>query len=201
MSLLPSRFAQALACLLPTGWAWPRDLASVWMRLIAADAAGLQEHHDLVQQATQEWLPHATRTRLEEWEEATGLPDACQAAGQTYEARRAAVLARLRGHLGYYTDSSPAALANIEAVCAALGLTATVHRNWPFRVGRNRCGDRLGANDGKLYLVVAGTDEPFRVGRDRVGMRLVARPAGVVELACALEAMVPARYELVVVAA
>lgn len=175
------KFTQALAHLLPQGAAWPRDPASVWMRLLAGIAATFDELHRYTHQAVGEWLPHSTRTRLAEWEEATGLPDGCFGATQTDADRRARLLARLRGYQGAYADSSPAALAPLVAFCAALGYTLTARYNLPFRVGM-RCGQRLGANDGRLYLFVP-----------------VARTADAAALVCSLDRVVPARFSINVV--
>jgi hypothetical protein len=57
-----------------------------------------------------------TETRLDEWEEATGLPDDVSATTSRCGAARP-VLARLRGPQGAYSDSSPACLGALEAVC------------------------------------------------------------------------------------
>jgi uncharacterized protein YmfQ (DUF2313 family) len=199
MSTEPTRFTQALAALMPPGFAWPRQADTVWMRVLGGLAGAFEEHHSWTQQATLEWLPHATHTRLEEWEEATGLPDPCFGPTQTMEARRGRLLARLRGPSGAYPDSSPAAIEAIKTICANLGYVADVHYNTYFRVGRDRVGRRLGANDGHLYVLISAPAEPFRVGANRVGERLVIRPPSVPEFACALEKYVPARYALDVI--
>lgn len=196
----PEVFRQALSYLLPQGYAWPRDPGSVWMMLLQGDAALLAEHHQVVQQAAAQWLPQLTNTRLEEWEEACGLPDPCFGPLQTYEARRAAVLARLRGFLGAYADSSPASLGSIQRYIANLGFAATISYGMPFRVGRNRCGDRLGATGhGTLNVTVNAPSLPLRVGAGRVGQRLIQRPPGVGELVCSLAGVVPARFAINVV--
>ena len=194
-----SGFRQALAYLLPQGFAWPRDPDSVWMRLLGGVADAFDELDAFTNQAVAEWLPHSTHTRLAEWEEATNLPDACFGPTQTYVDRQARVLARLRGPSGEYADSSPAALSAYEAFCRNLGFEATAHYNTRFRCGRDRVGRRLGTNDGVLHVLVTVDQTPFRVGTNRVGDRLVKRPPGVDEMACALEHIVPARYELNVV--
>lgn len=175
-------FEQALAHLLPPGAAWPRDPASVWMRLLAGLAATLDEHHQVVQQTAREWLPQLTHTRLAEWEAATGLPDGCAATTLTEEQRRGAVLARLRGYLGPYDDSSPAAPGVIADYCAELGHPeATVTYNYPFRCGHNRVGDRLGVLDGKLWVRISGDADAQAL------------------LQCALERVVPARFAIHVI--
>jgi len=192
------KFLQALQHLLPTGYAWPRDADSTWMRLLAGVAASLGELDAVTTPATQQWLPHATVTRLAEWEDVVGLPDQCFGPNQTVEARRGRVLSRLRGPSGYYDDSSPAALAAIENICSNLGFPATARYNHPFRCGRDRVGRRVGQLDGLLHVTLNASSEPFRVRQNRVGDRLQDRPPGSVELACYLEKCVPARYELVV---
>lgn len=175
---MSQRFAQALAYLLPPGAAWPRDPSSVWMRVIFGLAAALDELHHFTHQAVEQWQPHSTSTRLAEWEEATGLPDACFGAAQTVEQRQARLLARLRGFQGAYPDSSPAALAGLVAFAAALGWTVSATHNTPFRVGMHRVGRRLGRNGVVVIEVPA------------------ARAAEAAELTCALERVMPARFAL-----
>lgn len=197
-------FTQSLSYLLPQGHAWPRDPNSVWMRLLRGVAASFDALHAFTLQTCDEWLPQSTRTRLGEWEAATGLPDPCfYGVVQTEAQRRAAVVARLQGPQGAYDDSSPAAPGAIEAYCATLGFTATVLVRYPFRAGRDRVGRRLGANDGRMYITIGGipgtTPEPFRVGRDRVSRRLVVRAPQYEQLTCALERVVPARFQIFIV--
>ncbi len=197
-------WTQSLAYLLPQGWAWPREGTSVWMRLLRGVAANFDELHAFTQQTCAEWLPQNTHTRLGEWEAATGLPDPCfYGAVRTFEDRRAAVLARLRGPQGAYDDSSPAAPGAIENYISTLGLTGTVRVRYPFRVG-HRVSRRLGANDGLLYINITGTPSsspaPFRASM-RVGRRLVERAAEYAQLTCALERVVPARFRIVIVLA
>ena len=193
------KFAQALAYLLPQGAAWPREPGSVLMRVLQGMAGMFEQLHAYTQRAAFEWMPHATRTRLEEWEEATGLPDPCFGPLQAFEARRSRLLARLRGPSAFYFDSSPAAPGSIEAVCLNLGLVAQVRYNAPFRCGRDRVGHRVGQLDGKLYVLIQAWNTVFRVGRQRVGQRLIERPAALAELVCALTRYVPARFELHVI--
>ena len=172
------QFGQALAALLPPGDAFPRVDGSTWMAVIRWLAGMFGELFDWQAQATLEWQPHATRTRLAEWEAALGLPDGCWAATLTTEQRRAIVLARLRGFSGAYADSSPAAPGAIEDYLAALGYTATVSSNRPFRVGRDRVGQPLGAN-GILHVSMAAAH-----AGDETALR------------CALQPVVPARFEI-----
>lgn len=186
---------QALQQLLPQGFAWPRDESSTLQKLLAGMGALLAQTDAVIGTATTEWLPHLTATRLDEWEEALGLPDPCvRSIPQTLEERRSAVILRLRGLAGLYDDSSPAAPGGIAAVCADHGFEADVRYNIPFRCGRDRVGKRLGQLDGKLYILLHGPSAPFRCG-DRIGTRLFKRPPGAVTLACYLASAVPARFK------
>lgn len=189
-------YRQALAQLLPVGFAWPRDTGSVWMRVIDGMAGSFDELEAITDQVVQEWLPHATRTRLEEWEAATSLPDACFGADQSYADRQARLVARLRGLKGDYSDSSPAAKTAIQALCASMGYSAEVFYNTRFRVGRDRCGRHLGRNTGVLNVRITASQVVFRAGRQRCGDRLIKRPPQVEILMCALQAYIPARFSL-----
>lgn len=191
------KFRQALQQLLPQGFAWPRDPSSTLQRLLAGMSDLFVETDAVITQATVEWLPHVTKTRLEEWEAALGLPDGClQEQPQSREERLSAVLLRLRGLKGFYDDSAPSAPDTIAGICAQHGYTADVRYNYPFRCGRNRCGERLGQLDGRLHLVLQGPNRLFRCG-DRVGTRLEIRPPGAVTLGCYLKGVLPARFDLV----
>lgn len=193
------KFQQALAALLPQGYAWPRDPSSTLMRLLAGSAAALKEFDAVTTQATVEWLPQATKARLAEWEDAVGLPDQCFGPSQTVDARRGRVLSRLRGPSGYYSDSSPACLGALEAICINLGYPAQATYNYPFRCGRDRIGRRLGQLDGRLYVRMTVQSTRFRVKVNRSKDRLVARPPEVAELACYLQKYAPARFQLNVI--
>jgi uncharacterized protein YmfQ (DUF2313 family) len=193
------KFVQSFQHLLPGGYAWPRDRESVLMRVLGGMAAAFCDLEALTEAATVAWRPQETNTRLEEWESAVGLPDACFGASQPVEARRGRVLSRLRGPAGPYLDSSPASLGALEAICGDLGYPAVAAYNHPFRCGRDRVGQRLGLLDGMLYVRMSAQSTPFRAGRNRVGDRLVARPAEVGQLACYLKNYAPARYQLNVI--
>lgn len=190
------KFVQALSYLLPQGFAWPRDLRSTLMRVLRAIAGGLSDLHEFTRLTVFQWQPHQTVTRLAEWEEATGLPDACFGPDQDEATRRMLLLARLRGPVLEYADSSPASPGAIVAICAWLGYEATVVYNTPFRCGTHRVGDRLGVLDGVLYVTVTITATRFRVKLSRVGERLLQDQLTGEELACYLRRVVPARYDV-----
>jgi uncharacterized protein YmfQ (DUF2313 family) len=193
------KFWQALAALLPTGFAWPRNPLSTLMRVMRGLAGSFNEHHEFAKLTALQWQPHQTVTRLAEWEECTGLPDTCFGLNQDDATRRKLLLARLRGPALTYTDSSPASPGALVAICAWLGYPlVTVAYNTPFRVGM-RCGQRLGALDGKLWVTVTIQSTPFRVGTSRVNDRLLTGTLNGSELACYLNRVVPARYSVNVI--
>lgn len=187
------KFWQALAALLPTGYAWPRDPSSTLMRVVRAIALALHELHQFSRLTANQFQPHQTISRLAEWEEACGLPDKCFVDASPAQ-RRQLLLLRLRGPRLAYSDSSPAAPGAIVALCAALGYTVTVSYNTPFRVNVNRMGQRLGALNGQLNITVSVPSTPLRVGLGRVGDRLINRPYDASALPCYLEQILPARF-------
>jgi uncharacterized protein YmfQ (DUF2313 family) len=190
------KFWQALAALLPTGFAWPRDPNSTLMRVLRGIAANLNELHLFIRLTTFEFFPHKTITRLAEWEEACGLPDACFGVTQTDALRRKLLLLQLRGLLLTYADSSPASSGAITQLCAEFGYAATVKYYTPFRVGK-RVGQRLGALNGLLTLRIAGlVRTPFRVGQNRVGQRIAAWNMPIGQLDCYLNRVAPARFSV-----
>lgn len=180
-----SKHRQALAHLLPPGYAFPRAPESVWMCLLGGMADELQVLDEFAHQAVREWTPHLTHTRLAEWEEACGLPDRCFGTSQSEALRQAALLSRLRGAPLYYDDSSPGTTYAVEQVCLRAGATATAKVNQPFRCGRNRVGDRLG-RVGVMHVVVQGVAS--QAERDQL----------LVTLGCWLEPVVPARFQILI---
>ncbi len=190
------KFSQALVYLLPTGYAWPRDQRSVLMRVLRGLAGSLAQLHLWCNLSVRHWQP-ATTTRLAEWEAACGLPDACLGVDQSEALRRSLLLARLRGPRLAYADSSPAALGAIEDMCLALGYVVTLRYHTPFRVGRNRVGERLRRLDGRLVVTVQGlVRTPMRVGVGRVGDPLASYNLPVHELECYLQRLIPARFSI-----
>lgn len=194
------KFTESLSGLLPTGYAWPREVGSVLMSVLGGVAEAFVEHHANVHAVVDQWQPHTTVARLAEWEVSTGLPDPCFGTDQSVALRHKNLLMRLRPLDLPYEDSSPAAPGVIADMCAELGYAGvTVSYNLPFRVGRNRVGDRLGALDGVLNVRVPTTSTPFRVGVNRVGDRLIERVGIGPELACYLNRELPARFQINVI--
>ncbi|WP_254220769.1 hypothetical protein [Burkholderia glumae] len=132
--------------------------------------------------------------------EALGLPDPCFAGERDEEQRRTNMLARLRGDVDLaYDDSSAESPAAITAYLARYGYQVEVWYSTPFRVGRNRVGDRLGALNGVLNVKVLYLCQPFRVGRNRVGQRLRICSQDGTEIECLLARIAPARFQINVI--
>lgn len=186
--------AQALHALLPPGAAWPRDPGSTQARVVVGLAASVAELDDWITAAVHDWQPHTVGLRLGEWEYSAGLPDSCASAEQSVRERRQRLLARLRGPTLTYADSSPAALGALTLLCQELGLTVELRYNTPARVGRDRCGARLGQLDGRLHVLIESRSRPARVSRAVCGDRLMDRPPVVGELGCLLDRFIPARF-------
>lgn len=190
------KLTQSLQHLVPEGFAWPRDTNSVLMRVISGLAAAYGDLSSLIEATSVAWRPQEATARLAEWESAVGLPDACFGPDQNRDARRNRLVARLRGAEGHFLDSSPASPDAIAAICRNLGFPASVAYNTPFRVGRDRSGNRVGRLNGVLNARLVSTSTRFRVAGARVGARLVERPPDAVALACYLQKYIPARFQL-----
>lgn len=191
-------FVDSIAAHFPSGHAWPRSPSAVFMAVVRGIARNHAELQDFTMATVQQWQPYTTTLRLGEWEQACGLPDLCLGYGQTFQERRSMLLRTLAGPDLPYVDSSPAAIAVIESVCADIGFPATVRYNTPLRVGRDRIGSRLGALNGRLYVFVDEVLPIFRVGR-RVGDRLVIGTNRANQLECHLRRIAPARFQINVI--
>jgi len=88
-------YRDALAALLPSGGAWPRDPGSVLMRFIASLAIEFARLDARAAQLLAESDPAATTELLADWERVVGLPDPCVTQAQTIAQRRQALEGRL----------------------------------------------------------------------------------------------------------
>lgn len=194
------KFWQALSFLLPPGWAFPRHPGSVVMRWVKAFGDLLRLHDQFTDATVRQWMPHSTCSRVDEWEDALGLPDSCFGDNQTADVRRTNMLARFRGDLDLaYDDSSADSIGAIKGYLSRYGFEVEAWYNYPFRVGRNRVGQRLGALNGVLHVRVLYICYPFRVGANRVGQRLVNCTKNTAEVECLLKRIVPARFAINVI--
>lgn len=88
-------YGDALAGLLPTGAAWPRDPQSALLRLVRSLAVELERMDQRAAQLLAETDPASTSELLPDWERVVGLPDPCVTTGQTVAERRQALEGRL----------------------------------------------------------------------------------------------------------
>ncbi len=192
----PTAYGQSLSQLLPTGFAWPRHPQSVQQCWVRGIGATLQELDDFALLTVEQWLPHRTCSRLDEWEEATGLPDPCTAVLTDAADRRRALLLRLQGVELLYADSSSAAPGSIERVMRKLGYDIQVDYDHVFRVERNGVCERLG-NNGILNISVANYCEPKPVS-DTNGVERRQRECTVdiAVMRCLLATIVSARHAI-----
>lgn len=190
-----NKFWQALATLLPTGYAWPRDPDSTLMRVLLGVALAFDELDQFISLTMQQWLPHTTCSRLAEWEEALGLPDPCIGPVSDEALRRQLVAQRLRGPVLAYADSSPAAVGAIVRLCTDFGYVANVFYEKVFRIDRDGMDDRLGA-PGYLVVDMSSMCDAFRVEVNGMDDYMVTCSRDPSILLCLLKRMVPARYAL-----
>lgn len=194
------KFWQSLSYLLPPGWAFPRDLKSVVMRCLKAFGSVLKKHEDDVHKTVFDWMPHHTVNRLDDWEDALGLPDTCFSEDQSLEIRHTNMLARFRGDIDLqYDDSSADGVGSIVQYMKRYGYEIEVWYNIPFRVARNHVGDSLGALNGILHVRVLHVATPFRVSHGRIGQRLIAYSKNTSEIVCLLRRIVASRFEINVI--
>jgi uncharacterized protein YmfQ (DUF2313 family) len=88
-------YRDALAGLLPSGQAWPRDPQSALQQLVRSFAAELERLDMRAAQLLAETDPASTTELLPDWERVVGLPDPCVTTGQTVAERRLALEGRL----------------------------------------------------------------------------------------------------------
>ena len=141
MPELQPRFAadylSMLQSLLPRGLAWTRAPASEGANLtksLSAAADELARVDVAARLLPDEVNPVTTINGLEDWERVLGLPDACLPAGNTFQERKEAVLAKLR-------DVGRQDLAYWYELAATLGYTMTIEEHWPFICNWHECGD------------------------------------------------------------
>lgn len=163
-------YRDALAALLPSGPAWPRDPGSTLMMLLRALAAELERIDNRAAQLLAETDPASTTELLSDWERVVGLPDPCVTQTQTVAERRQALEGRLTSvggqsrlffiqlasRLGYdiTIDEFPSAAAATAGGITFVGdewahtwrvnVPATVGIT-PFRVGSGAVGEPLRA--------------------------------------------------------
>lgn len=125
-SLGPDDFQQAALNLLPSGPAWPRDLAGILARAMGAIGDLFASfHHDAAVIVDSELYPPSTAALLAEWELDYGLPDPCTPQPQTVEQRIQALLAKI-------TDLGSLSRQKYIDLAAALGFTITITEFRPF---------------------------------------------------------------------
>jgi uncharacterized protein YmfQ (DUF2313 family) len=128
-------YVDALAALLPTGPAWPREADSVLMALTGGQA---QIWGDVDGRAAdlleRESDPRQTIELLPDWEAAFGLPDPCYTAPQSVAERQLALVMRM-------TMLGAQSRAFFIGVAAQIGYHITITEYRTFVVGMDSVGD------------------------------------------------------------
>jgi uncharacterized protein YmfQ (DUF2313 family) len=184
----PADYAQAIADLLPWGWAWSRDPNSVLMRTIEGLAVEYARVHQRDCDLLAESYPGTALETLTDWERICGLPDPCTGPLDTIQERRLAILAKLAARGGqsrqYFID-----------IAAAIGFTITIDEFNAFRVGQNRTSQPLYGEEWMFYWRVTSWEQnqkiiAFRVGQSATRERL--RSWGNDMLECLIRGYMPA---------
>ena len=179
-------YRDALAGLLPTGGAWPRDPASALMRFLASLAAELSRLDGRVAQLLAETDPASTTELLTDWERVVGLPDPCVTLAQTVAERRLALEGRLTSVGGqsrrFFIDLG-----------TRLGYSITIDEfassGAATSAGISFTGDEW-ASIWRVNVPTAVAITPFRVGAGAVGEPLRAWSNEVIE--CQFNRLKPA---------
>ena len=151
-------YAQAMANLLPRGFAWNRDPSSNLYALLKALAPTYQRSGQAGTDLIPDVSPATTLNFIKEWEETLGLPDKCTPPNPTLEQRKRAILAKFIGSGGqsvpYYT-----------AVAKAIGYDITIRElstphHWEVRaIAAVTSYFRLGTNQTNDYFWTIGSGE------------------------------------------
>lgn len=183
-------YRDALAALLPTGPAWPRDPEAALMKFLASLAVEMERVDARAAQLLAETDPAATTELLADWERVVGLPDPCVTQVQTVAQRRQALEGRLTAVGGqsrrFFTE-----------LAFRLGYSITIDE---FRsaaeataAGIPFTGDEW-AHTWRVNVPVAVSITYFRVGAGAVGEQLRAWSNEVLE--CQFNRYKPAHTRL-----
>lgn len=170
-------YRDALAALLPTGAAWPRDPQSVLMRFLASLSAELQRVDARAAQLLAETDPTSTTEMLADWERVVGLPDPCVTLAQTVAERRLALEGRLTAVGGqsrrFFLD-----------LASRLGYTITIDE-FPSAAAATAAGITFSGDEwAHIWRVNVPTSvsiTPFRAGAGAAGEPLRAWSNEVIE--------------------
>jgi uncharacterized protein YmfQ (DUF2313 family) len=152
--------------LFPRGFAWNgKNL----LKLKKGMAPEYVRTDDRAEDLINELDPRTTDEMLPDWEELTKANEGCAPVAEGKAERQRRVSEKLTSRGG---SSKP----YLIRIAAALGVPITIEEFQPFRVGRNRVGDRLNGEDWKNWFWVIAPSylrKVFRVDKNRVGDRLV----------------------------
>lgn len=199
-------YAEPLAALLPTGAAWPRDPASVLMRVVR----GLAQVWGTIDGRAADLLevesdPRKTLELLADWERNWALPDPCFAEAQTIEDRRRVLLLKM-------TIEGAQSREFFVWAAGVLGYTITITEFSPFMCGLSCCGDgrasatdqgprwQIGAPEMRFYWVVHVSGARlswFRASSGQAGIDPHLRIGIATDLECLLRRWKPAHTEIV----
>jgi uncharacterized protein YmfQ (DUF2313 family) len=179
-------YRDALAALMPTGAAWPRDPASVLMQVLRTLAAEFERVDARAAQLLAEGDPTSVAELLADWERVVGLPDPCVTTSQTVSERRQALEAKLTSQGGQSRQF-------FILLAARLGYTVTIDE-FPSAAAATAAGISFtGDQWAHIWRVNVPTlvgVTPFRAGAGAAGEPLRAWSNEVIE--CQFNRLKPA---------
>lgn len=197
-------YVGALAALLPTGPAWPRDSDSALMKLIdgMAQQWGRVDARaaDLLEQEAD---PRTTYELIDDWERNWGLPDPCFAGAHTISERRVILIE-------WMTLQGGQSRAFFIAMAARIGYAITITEYSPFTCGISECGDtrddagdwrwEIGPSEIRYYWTVHVGDARltwFRAGGGELGVNHHLEIGLFDDLECMIRRWKPSHTEVI----
>jgi uncharacterized protein YmfQ (DUF2313 family) len=173
----------ALLDLLPTGWAWTRAEDTLLARLLAAPAAEMQRFEVAAEALLLQVDPRLSLELLPDFERVLG-PDPC---GRDLVASAGGLDDRRRSAHARWTAQGFQTPAYYVALCAALGVPATVTEADVAMCGELQAGMELTPDDERFVWVVTIPD-----------IRVIEAEAGGLEAGGLLGELVPSLVECVI---
>ena len=185
-----AKYRELMLRLFPRGRAWAKDQGTVFYSFAEALGVEYARIDDALAQLMEDADPRTTNQLITDWENLVGLPDECQDIAPDIETRREDVVRKLTNRGGSSREF-------FSELAQSIGYDATVTDCFPFRAGRNRCGDRMFGDLWRFWFQVSSPDfqlDVFRCGVGRCGDRL--RTFRNDELECVIRRSAPAHTKV-----
>lgn len=178
MSFIQNQYRELLLQLLPQGLAWDKSEGSNLYLIMNSIAKTFADVHNFEVEIPKDLNPLFTTHFLDEWEETLATRKDCKEIDNTFQGRKNAVIAKLRSVGG-------CSINYFEGIARALGYPVTITDGFtPFKVGRNKVGDKLNGSGWASTFQVRGPAQVsryFKVGQSKVGEPLAIHGSELLE--------------------